>query len=229
MTRRSCFTALFGFAAPIERHYQKNKRVHHSGIQIFKGVLELPTEVIEHALQSPLFRTTHRHEAVRFKLHGTIFLFRELAETTTYVGEIVQTPEGSQRVHLFKVAFVGSKPKFVFTFASLVPPVASEDVDYDAPAYSQYCDPKYAEQLMDEAMPAPQVPLSHLQPEDYPQAVPLVPPVASEDVDYDAPAYSQYCDPKYAEQLMDEAMPAPQVPQAPLLPKMEVPQPSWRS
>ena len=224
MTRRSCFTALFGFAAPIERHYQKNKRVHHSGIQIFKGVLELPTEVIEHALQSPLFRTTHRHEAVRFKLHGTIFLFRELAETTTYVGEIVQTPEGSQRVHLFKVAFVGSKPKFVFTFA-------------------------------------PQVPLSHLQPEDYPQAVPLVPPVASEDVDYDAPAYSQYCDPKYAEQLMDEAMPAPILPpmivpspswgpnelhtkiqaqgmgrpaqgrrpQAPLLPNMEVPQPSWRS
>jgi hypothetical protein len=93
----------------------KNKRVKHVDELIYKGTITLPDEVIHHALSSKLYRTISRHSVIRFKLHGILFLFRELAPTTNYVGEIVKTSVGGIRVHLFKVIDVDNT-KYVFDF-----------------------------------------------------------------------------------------------------------------
>lgn len=103
MTRRECFQSLFGYSAASEWPQRRNARKHHRADVLYSGSMEIPESVIAHALQSPLYRTTHRHEVVRFKLHGITWLFREIASAVRYAGEVVRTDAGTLRVHLFRV------------------------------------------------------------------------------------------------------------------------------
>lgn len=95
----------------------KNRRERHQDIMIFRGSIRLPAEVIHHALSGQFYRTTSRHEAIRFKLHGVLFLFRELSPSLNYAGEIVRTQGGQIRVHLWKV--IETEGRYGFSFGQL--------------------------------------------------------------------------------------------------------------
>jgi hypothetical protein len=92
----------------------RNRREKHQDEVVHRGSITLPAEVIHHALAGQFYRTTSRHEAIRFKLHGVLFLLRELSPSLNYVGEIVRTQSGQTRVHLWKV--IETEGRYAFTF-----------------------------------------------------------------------------------------------------------------
>lgn len=105
MTRRESFKALFGSTLAKERLQHKNKHARHKDTILYRGGIELPEEVIRLAFQSPLYKTTYRKDAVRFKLDGITYLFRELVAGNKYKGELVRGELGNLRVHLHKAVY----------------------------------------------------------------------------------------------------------------------------
>jgi hypothetical protein len=93
---------------------KKNTRKHHADTLVHRGSIALPPEVIHHALAGQFYRTTSRHEAIRFKLHGVLFLFRELSPSLNYIGEIVATADGKTRVHCWRVIEYPARYEFLF-------------------------------------------------------------------------------------------------------------------
>lgn len=94
----------FGCAASIERPARKNHRAHHVNETLFKGVIQLPKELLAEAGVSPLYRTTCGKEVIRGKYKGITFIFRDFSILTdTYNGEIVKTPDNKIRFHLYKI------------------------------------------------------------------------------------------------------------------------------
>ena len=81
----------------------RNRREKYQDEILYRGSIRVPEIVLTHALQGRFYRTTSRHEAIRFKLHGVTFLFRELSPTEVYAGEIVRTQGGQIRVHLWRI------------------------------------------------------------------------------------------------------------------------------
>ena len=103
MTRRESFSALFGAAPAISRPERKNKRAHHVHMErIYHGWIELPPEIVRRAFQSPLYRTTDRHEVIRLKHWQTTWIFREIVAGSKYLGEVIRDENGRIRVHLFR-------------------------------------------------------------------------------------------------------------------------------
>lgn len=101
MTRRESFSALFS-APLVERPEHKNKRAHHDGDQLYHGPIFVTAEVTDLAVTSTPFKTTHRHPALRIEHDSVVYLFRCLPiGASAYVGEIIRTPQGTIRCHVW--------------------------------------------------------------------------------------------------------------------------------
>lgn len=103
MTRRESFMAALGLA-PIERPERKNSRARHTHDKLYHGPLRIPAEVAERSSQAPAYKTTHGHPVLRIEdKDGVVYLWRCLpVGEGDYLGEVVRTPEGAYRVHLYR-------------------------------------------------------------------------------------------------------------------------------
>lgn len=130
ITRRQMMQSLAsGVGAPLlERSERRNERKRHKDEIIVHGTIEVPEEVIRLALQGEFARTTHRHVVVRLKRRGVVWLFRELAASTHYLGEVVRTEAGPHRVHIFRALPPGTEPRWSIVETTDDPPTAEVQV-----------------------------------------------------------------------------------------------------
>ena len=82
----------------IKRKDHRNRRAHHESRQIYHGPLKVSHEVIRLANTSSVYVTTMRKRTLRVEYDGIAWLLRTVVGAG-YVGEIVETPQGTLRVH----------------------------------------------------------------------------------------------------------------------------------
>lgn len=103
MTRRESFMATLGLAKLKERPERKSQRKRHDGDKLYHGPLRIPAAVAERAAAGPAYKTTHYHPAIRIEHDGVVYLWRcAPVGEGDYLGEVVRTPEGDYRVHLYR-------------------------------------------------------------------------------------------------------------------------------
>lgn len=102
MERREFFRSLGGIAA-IARPANKNRKAHHKNDVLYHGPIRIPEDVLDIASRAPVYRTTHgaKKLAIRLALDGVTYLFRTGLAGDCYLGEIIRTPEGMVRVHVW--------------------------------------------------------------------------------------------------------------------------------
>lgn len=100
-TRRGFLRGLAG--TPLLRPANRNRRAHHVGTRLYHGPIRLPARVLDLACRSRVYRTTHRHLALRCQIDGLTVLFRAGVAGDCYLGEIVRTESGAIRIHTWSV------------------------------------------------------------------------------------------------------------------------------
>lgn len=65
------------------------------------------------APRAPVWSALHRHVVVRLKHRGVVYVFREIAASTDYLGEVVRTQAGPMRVHVWRVLPPGIEPRYI--------------------------------------------------------------------------------------------------------------------
>lgn len=88
----------------ISRNSHRNKRLHHKGTVIYRGIIELSDKDLESIAAAPVYRTTSRHCVLRWTdENDVVWLVRNYQPNVTlYLGEVVRTEKGAHRVHLFR-------------------------------------------------------------------------------------------------------------------------------
>lgn len=82
----------------------RNRRKHHVDTLLHSGSMLVPDAIAAIAEEADIYRTTHGHRVVRFVRDNVLWLFRRVQPgCTRYVGEVVRTASGTNRVHIFRV------------------------------------------------------------------------------------------------------------------------------
>ncbi len=103
MTRRESFLAALGIGTPTERRERKSHRARHAGDKLYHGPLRIPAAVTARAATGPIYKTTHYHPVIRIEHDGVVYLWRcAPVGEGDYLGEVVRTPTGDYRVHLYR-------------------------------------------------------------------------------------------------------------------------------
>lgn len=81
-------------------------RIRHAGERVYHGPIFVPENIAAIVAEHPAIkRTTSRHMVMRYSHGGWTWLFRsQIPASRMMVGEIVRTPEGQIRVHLWSAA-----------------------------------------------------------------------------------------------------------------------------
>lgn len=107
--RQFCGLGLVAPVAGFGGRRPKNRRAKHKDTRLYHGPIRVPEDVAEMAARGRVVKTTAAHLAVRVSHLGTVYLFRVVGGRD-YLGEVVETQQGTIRVHLWAIVEAVGRP-----------------------------------------------------------------------------------------------------------------------